>query len=111
MEHGRTVGNDFVVQYGKKSLQLQRAARGRVPAGAKVIVRETREGPLRVIHVNRRGTDRECSWIPAAPRGKRPSSAPISKVPKPRQPPAADHPWRTRGAYASHHRERVKSTT
>jgi transposase len=111
MEHGRTVGNDFVVQFGKESLQLQRAARGRVPAGAKVIVREIREGPLRVIHVNRRGTEHECSWVPAAPRAKRPPSTPIPKVAKPRQPPAADHPWRTRGAYASHRREMGKSTT
>jgi hypothetical protein len=111
LEHGRRVSNDFVVQFGKQSLQLQRAARGRVPAGAKVIVRETREGPLRVIHVNRRGTERECSWIPAAPRAKRPPSAPTPKAPKPRQPPATDHPWRTRGAYASHPREMVKSTT
>jgi len=111
MEHGRTVGNDFVVQFGKKGLQLQRAARGRVPAQAKVIVREIREGPLRVIHVNRRGTEHECSWVPAAPRGKRPPSTPIPKVVKPRQPPAADHPWRTRGAYASHPREMGKSIT
>jgi transposase len=94
LEHGRTVSNDFVVQFGKQSLQLQRAARGRIPAGAKVIVRETREGPLRVIHVYSRGTEVECDWVPAAPRAKRPPAAPIAKVAKPRQPPAADHPWR-----------------
>lgn len=111
LEHGRTVGNDFVVQFGNPGLQLQRAARGRVPARAKVIVRETREGPLRVIQVNRRGTEHECSWIPAAPRAKRPPSAPIARAAKSRQPPAADHPWRTRGAYASHPRETVRSTT
>ena len=53
LEHVRTVGNDFVVQFGKQGLQLDRAARGRVPAGSRVIVRQTREGELRVIHVSR----------------------------------------------------------
>ena len=32
LESGRTIGNDFVVQYSKQRLQLDRAARGRVPA-------------------------------------------------------------------------------
>ena len=34
LEHKRTVGKDFVVQFGGQGLQLDRAARGRVPAGS-----------------------------------------------------------------------------
>jgi transposase len=96
LEHGRTVSNDFVVQFGKQGLQLEHGARGRVPAGAKVIVRETRDGPLRVIHVDRRNTERECRWTAAAPRAKHAPGTPTVKRLRPRPRPAADHPWRTR---------------
>lgn len=91
LEHTRTVSNDFVVQFGKRALQLDRAARGRVPAGSSVLVRETRDGQLRVIHVGRRGAERECHWTPAVPRIKPPLARP---APKPRPRPSADHPWR-----------------
>jgi hypothetical protein len=94
LEHKRTVGNDFVVQFGKRALQLDRAARGRVPAGSQVLVREVREGELRVIHVGRRGAERECHWTPAVPRPKRPVTAPVAASPKPRARPPANHPWR-----------------
>ena len=94
LEHSRTVNNDFVVQLGKRGLQLDRAARGRVPAGSRVIVRETRDGQLRVIHVNRRRVERECHWTPAVPRARRPVTEPAIAGPKPRPRPAANHPWR-----------------
>lgn len=97
LEHERTVGNDFVVQFANKALQLSRSARGRVPAGSKVIVRETRDGPLRVIYVNRRGEETECQWTPAAPRSTPTNALRVDTTPaKPRrkQKPAANHPWR-----------------
>jgi hypothetical protein len=98
LEHPRTVGNDFVVQFGKRALQLDRAARGRVPAGSKVVVRETQDGVLRVFHVSRLHGERECRWTPAVPRvvkapGKAP--APASAPKEPNRPPS-DHPWRGR---------------
>lgn len=99
LEHKRTVGNDFVVQFGKRGLQLDSAARGRVPARSKVVVRETQDGELRVIHVSRLHGERECRWTPAAPRARKAETAPAPETPKPpRKPnrPAADHPWRTR---------------
>jgi hypothetical protein len=96
LEHKRTVGNDFVVQFGKRGLQLDRAARGRVPAGSKVVVRETEDGQLRVVHISRLHGERECRWTPAEPRTRQPQ--PVEPgAPKPvRTPsrPAADHPWR-----------------
>lgn len=97
LEHVRTVGNDFVVQFGKQGLQLDRAARGRVPAGSRVIVRQTREGELRVIHVSRLHGERECRWAPAAARAPKSAPAPnAASASAPRKPnrPAADHPWR-----------------
>lgn len=99
LEHERSVGNDFVVQYGKRGLQLDPAARGRVPARSKVIVRETQSGDLRVIHVSRLHGERECRWSPAAARTRNQQRGPAPATPKPpRKPnrPAADHPWRGR---------------
>jgi transposase len=98
LEHERTVGNDFVVQFDKQALQLSRSARGRVPAGSKVIVRATREGPLRVVHVNWRGVETECPWTPAAALA-RPASAlrvDVRVAAKTRQQhkPGPNHPWR-----------------
>lgn len=99
LEHERSVGNDFVVQFGTRGLQLDAAARGRVPARSKVIVRETQGGKLRVIHVSRLHGERECRWTPAAARAKKPErDLALTPPPPPRKPnrPAADHPWRGR---------------
>jgi len=68
LEHYRVVGNDYVVHYNNQGLQLDRAARGRVPAKSRVLVRETEDGRLRVIHVGRDGEERVCAWVPATPR-------------------------------------------
>jgi hypothetical protein len=96
LEHARRVGNDFVVQFGKRGLQLDRAARGRVPAGSKVVVRETQDGELRVIQVSRLHGERVCRWTPAAPRARKPEPAAptIPQPPRKAMRPAADHPWR-----------------
>jgi len=96
LDHRRTVGKDFVIQFGKQGLQLDRAARGRVPAGSRVIVRERRESGLRVIQVDRSGVERECHWTPAASRAeKAPRNAPVVAPKQGRRAPS-DHPWRGR---------------
>lgn len=96
LEYRRTVGNDYVVQFGKRGLQLDRGARGRVPAGSKVIVRQTRDGKLRVIHVSRLHDERECRWTPAAARAPKaePATPTIPKPPGKPARPGPDHPWR-----------------
>lgn len=97
LEHARRVGNDFVVQFGKRGLQLDRAARGRVPAGSRVIVRETQDGQLRVIYASRLHGERECQWTLSTPKAGKPEPLATSSTPKPpRKPsrPAPDHPWR-----------------
>jgi len=98
LETARVVGQDFVVQYATRSLQLDRAARGRVPAKSRVLVRQTEAGELRVIAVGRDGTERVCAWTEVLPRaGRRVVPSPVSAsptVPKAPWRPAPDHPWR-----------------
>lgn len=112
LESTRTVGNDHVVQYGVRSLQLDRVVRGRVAAKSKVLVRETEDGRLRVIQVTGEGRDRrerELKWSDAVPRAFRTkASREIStsttssstefaagrKTDSPSPKPAPNHPWR-----------------
>lgn len=98
LEHTRTVSNDFVVQFEKRGLQLDRGARGRVPAGSKVLVRETADGQLRVVHVGRTGAERECHWTPAVAQARRARSESARPMSVPASTshckPAPDHPWR-----------------
>jgi hypothetical protein len=99
LEHTRTVGNDFVVQFGRRGLQLNPRARGRLPAGSKVIVRESQAGELSVVHVNRRGEERECSWTSAAERRAAPRPEPrLTTAARPKVKPGPAHPWRRENA-------------
>lgn len=96
LEYERVVGKDFVVQFERRGLQLDRKARGRVPAGSRVVVRQTEDGRLRVIHRRLDGREHECAWTSAAPRtqpvprGVQPAPTERKRPPK----PAPDHPWR-----------------
>ncbi|MES2176236.1 MAG: ISNCY family transposase [Gemmatimonadota bacterium] len=101
LEETRVVGQDYVVQYQGQGLQLDRAARGRVPAKSQVLVRETVDQRVRVIHVGRDGRERVCAWTPAIARAPvaRPIAPPIVDAPpvaafRPPSRPAPDHPWR-----------------
>jgi len=105
LETTRVVGNDHVVQYNGRGLQLDRGVRGRVPAKSRVLVRETEAGAIRIIHVARDGRERVLRWTPAVARAAKPTPLypPSSRtVPAKQQHtaerspniPAADHPWR-----------------
>ncbi len=101
LEHVRIVSNDYVVQFGKQALQLDRASRGRVPAGSQIIVRESEEGGLHLISKNRTGDERECAWTPAPARAPKPrgmGALPAVAPPAPRYKPAPDHPFRRRAS-------------
>lgn len=98
LETTRTIGNDHVVQYEGRALQLDHRARGRVPAKSKVLVRELADGTLRVVHVARDGRERVLPWTTAPVRVARPRrilSASPQAAPQTRWVPAADHPWRS----------------
>lgn len=101
LEATRVVGNDMVVQYGTQALQLDRRVRGRVPPKSRVLVRELRDGTLRVVFVAPDGRERVVPWTSAVPRLPRPkatisesSSASPSPAAVGRWIPAPDHPWR-----------------
>ena len=115
LEHARVIGNDYVVQCNNQGLQLDRSARGRVPAKSAVTVRETEDGRLRVIHVSRDGAERVCQWTPAVARTAARTAARMNSDPQlqnqagppppppaapaapaaalPARRPAANHPW------------------
>jgi hypothetical protein len=103
LEYTRVVGNDYVVQFERRSLQLDRRARGRVPAGSRVLVRQTEDGRIRIVYRRASGHETECRWTPAAP-GAPKQAACKPPGPEPRAPingrPADDHPWRKAARYA-----------
>ena len=108
LETTRVVGNDHVVAYQGRSLQLDRRLRGRVPAKSRVLVREAEDGTLRLIQVGRDGRERVVPWQETAARAAKPPcvtsaggplrpAAPRATPPAPvprRASPALDHPWR-----------------
>jgi hypothetical protein len=111
LEATRIVGNDYVVQYQQRALQLDRRVRSRIPVKSQVLVREQRDGTLRVVHVAPDGHERVLSWTEAAPRQPKPESAARAGAnAKPAVPvavrerwvPAPDHPWRQQHARWQH---------
>jgi transposase len=84
LETTRVVGNDHVVQYQNRALQLERSTRGRVPPKSKVLVREVRDGTLRVVHVARDGASACCA-------GRRPCRARFAPSRLPRRCRAPSH--------------------
>jgi hypothetical protein len=93
METKRVVGRDYVVQYGTRALQLEHRARGRVPVKSRVLLRETREGALSVVHVGADGGEHQLRWTEAPCRARRDRAALVA-LPSPalapeQAPPAA----------------------
>jgi len=91
LQQERVIGNDWVIHYEGRLLQLQRWSRY-APPGQRVVVRENGQGRLRVEH---RGQTVEWKEIAA---GTKPPAIAAPKIPaeirrKPWVPPA-DHPWR-----------------
>ena len=103
LESARVVGNDLVVQYNGRGLQLGRGLRGRVPVKSRILVRQAEDGTLRLIHVAHDGHERVLPWTATVPRAAkpkplRPSDALAGEVENtsPAEPwrPAPNHPWR-----------------
>ncbi len=101
LETARVVSNDFVVQYCGRPLQLEPSGRGRVPAGSKVLVRETEDGRLSVVQITGQGRDRrerKLKWSDAPARRSQRASvgeAPTKLDRKTRGlRPSVNHPWR-----------------
>ena len=112
LEATRVVGNDHVVEYQGRSLQLDRGIRGRVPRKSRVLVREAEDGTIRLVHLGRDGRERVVSWTATVARAAKPArviglrgqlpraaprrsgAAPTALVPGRYAPAAPDHPWR-----------------
>ncbi len=96
LEQDRVIGNDWVVRYEGRFLQLERQSQY-APAGQTVLIREARDGMVKVYYRKQLVPWRE---IPApAPR---PQPAPVL-TPRMQihrnQKPAANHPWKAPWSY------------
>jgi transposase len=89
LEEERVVSADWVVQYGKRWLQIERDQNARVERGATVVVREHRDGTLS-LWLNRS----RLRFHEIAERPRKAESLPKRHIVS-RQ-PSAEHPWRQR---------------
>ncbi len=88
LEEERKVSNDWVVQYGKRWLQIEEDQKVIVGAGSTVTVREHRDGRLTLL----RGTQM-LRWHELAERPKAKERVAKRRIVR-RVRPAAEHPWR-----------------
>ena len=89
-EEARTVSNDGVVAYKNRRLSL--TLRRDMPLRARVLVRESEAGDLRVIYKTPRGTEYELAWKDYLdPTPLYTAKNPASRA-SPR--PPTEHPWR-----------------
>lgn len=93
MEQERVIGNDWVVQYQGRLLQIGRESRY-APAGGKVMVSEGRDGGLQICYRNR--PVKWCEIPVQPPRAESRPRAPgrALQVRRNAQQPAGTHPWK-----------------
>lgn len=93
LEETRTVGEDWIVRYHNRFLQLERQS-GHAPARSTVTVCEWRDGRLAIEYRGRPMKWHEWTGLPTVSRPA-PRPAPASAtMPKRRLPFSDDHPWR-----------------
>ncbi|MEE9162044.1 MAG: ISNCY family transposase [Candidatus Neomarinimicrobiota bacterium] len=93
LESERVIGNDWVVRYQNRFLQVKRQGRHYAPAKAKVVVCEWEDGRLEIHY---RG--QKVAWEQIAERPQAAKPEPTHKVTRPYggTPPTANHPWKQR---------------
>lgn len=90
LEEERTVSPDWVVQYGTRWLQIEREGqKAIVRSGAKVLVREHRDGSIS-IWLNKT----KLGWHELTERPKKAKPAPQAKRSRAKWSPPENHPWR-----------------
>jgi transposase len=92
LQHDRILGNDWVVRYDNRFLQLTRQSRY-APARSTVQVCEAANGDLEIRYRERRMAWTELAAPPAVAAVVTPAPAAVSA---PTRPPPGDHPWRQR---------------
>jgi hypothetical protein len=92
LEEVRTIGDDWIVRYHNRFLQLERHS-GHAPARSTVTVCEWRDGRLAIDYRGRAMKWHE--WTAAeAPRASAPVTVPVTATRKRALPYSLDHPWR-----------------
>lgn len=93
LETGRVIGNDWVVRYENRFLQVTRHGTHLAPAKGKVVVCEWPDGRLEI-----RYRERKVEWEEIAERPKRAKVEPTVQEARTRPitTPAPSHPWRQR---------------
>ena len=91
LEEERTVGNDWVVRYQHRFLQIEASSAGRVAAGSVITVRQRRDGKLQLLYGGQalRWSEDKC-W----PQSTRPVRVHQQQLAKGKWKPPANHPWR-----------------
>ena len=93
MEQQRVISQDWVVQYQKRWLQIERESRY-APAGGKVTVSEGRDGRLAIAYRGRRVKWQEIPRPAPRPATNPPAPVPAVEVHRTGQPAARNHPWK-----------------
>jgi len=96
-QESRSVAKDWTLRWRNRRFQIDARHVALGLPGRRVVIVERRDGALAMLYGKRRLTFRDAP-APATPT-PRPAAPPPPR--RPRQPPAADHPWRR---YASGHR-------
>jgi hypothetical protein len=93
LETKRVIGNDWVVRYENRFLQVNRQGNHHAPAKGKVVVCEWQDGRLEI-----RYRGQKVRWEEIEKRPQRAEAEPPRKVAIPYRgtPPAASHPWKQR---------------
>jgi hypothetical protein len=94
LEETRTVGDDWMVRYRNRLVQLERQS-GHPPARSTVTVYEWRDGRLAIEYRGRSMKWHDWSADPTPPLAARPGP-PVAAPRKKRLPFSDDHPWRRR---------------
>jgi len=91
----RQLSNDGVISYERRQLQVN--LRHDMPTRAKVVVRTTEDGSLRVLHRTRAGVEHELTWTDykkPPPGEKREGLSEKAIAAHQRRRPSVNHPWR-----------------
>ena len=83
LESTRVVGNDWVVRYDNRALQIRPTARAKRYTGpkARILVRETRTGEIRLVARSRAGHEQILEWTPAVSAAPALPRAPVVCAP------------------------------
>jgi len=93
LETERVIGNDWVVRYENRFLQVRRQGRHYAPSQGKVVVCEWEDGRLEI-----RYRGQKLAWEELVERPQRAKAEPPPKAAQPYRgkPPSAKHPWKQR---------------